>query len=310
MEIDHISDNKSSPNKIDIEEERKGRSLSTTTTTFTTNTTTNANAPRTWFRRNRVLRLENLDPNGTRQDIQASFEKRGFSSTWVDHTKDSTSGYARLNVPQAKQVAALIMAGGGLKVGSEIVRIRALEGEEEDSYWALAIDRDYSNVSKRLLRQHISLKPKVRIPVSSLRKRFVLSSSPSGGTASLEEDSGAQHKKKAKSSKGLRFVPYTTTDDDDITPLQDDSGGDSSTANTTVAHREQSDGGINDKNSISFDAIDGVDCAVQSLSSLNSTAIMSTNRDVHGTTAPTNSLKAESAEEIVAKFEKLYLDGW
>ncbi|CAG8493018.1 1364_t:CDS:2 [Ambispora leptoticha] len=284
MEVDQISDNNSSSNRNDREGERKERSLTTTTTTFTTN------APRTWFRRNRVLRLENLDPSGTRQDIQASFEKRGFLSTWIDHTKDSTSGYARLNVPQAKEVEALIMAEGGLRVGTEIVRIRALEGEEEDSYWALAVDRDYSNASKRLLRQHKSLKPKVRIPANLLRKRFVLSSSSSGGAASsLEEDNGTQQKKKNKASKGLRYVPYKALDDDEIMPPQD------------AIHRERINhlmtqiGGsdLNSKNAMSFD---GVDCTVQSSSSNNRHDITNT------------SLETESAEEIVAKFEKLYLD--
>nr|CAG8502450.1 7954_t:CDS:10 [Entrophospora candida] len=65
---------------------------------------------------NRVIMLIGLDPNSTPGLIKKSFEAHDLKVS-VDYRRDDTTGYVHLNLQMAKEVAAHIMAKGGLKVG-------------------------------------------------------------------------------------------------------------------------------------------------------------------------------------------------
>ncbi|CAH1765993.1 6102_t:CDS:2 [Entrophospora sp. SA101] len=85
---------------------------------------------------NRVIMLIGLDPNSTTGLIMKSFEAHGFKVS-VDYRRDDTTGYVHLNLQMAKEFAAHIMAKGGLKVGTETVILRALDGIDEAMYWGV-----------------------------------------------------------------------------------------------------------------------------------------------------------------------------
>ncbi|KAG9295201.1 hypothetical protein G9A89_006182 [Geosiphon pyriformis] len=155
--------------------------------------------------RNKVIMLTNLDPNGSRQDIQTSFEKLDLGVPWVDHTKDSTCGYVRLKNPLAREISNSLMSQGGLRIGSEMVKLRALEGAEEDTYWALFADRSSHESGKKIPYIHKSFRAKVRLSTSQYRNRYT----------SIEgvEDSKLCNLK-VKAQKTVRYLPYTRMDID------------------------------------------------------------------------------------------------
>lgn len=85
---------------------------------------------------NRVIMLQGLDPNSTQGRIRKAFEDNGLKVT-VDYQRDDTIGYVHLHLPMAKEVVHRITSSGGLRVGSEYVVLRALEGTEEVMYWTV-----------------------------------------------------------------------------------------------------------------------------------------------------------------------------
>ncbi|CAJ0767476.1 130_t:CDS:2 [Entrophospora sp. SA101] len=76
--------------------------------------------------------LIGLDPNSTPGLIKKSFEAHDLKVS-VDYRRDDTTGYVHLNSQMAKEVAAHIMAKGGLKVGTETVILRI----DEAMYWGV-----------------------------------------------------------------------------------------------------------------------------------------------------------------------------
>ncbi|CAG8671762.1 16601_t:CDS:2 [Funneliformis mosseae] len=78
---------------------------------------------------NRVIMLQGLDPNSTQGRIRKAFEDNGLKVT-VDYQRDDTIGYVHLHLPMAKEVVHRITSSGGLRVGSEYVVLRALEGNQ------------------------------------------------------------------------------------------------------------------------------------------------------------------------------------
>ncbi|RIA87465.1 hypothetical protein C1645_740106 [Glomus cerebriforme] len=85
---------------------------------------------------NRVIMLQGLDPNSTQGRIKKAFEDNGLKVT-VDYQRDETIGYVHLHLPMAKEVVSRITTSGGLRIGSEYVVLRALEGTEEVMYWSV-----------------------------------------------------------------------------------------------------------------------------------------------------------------------------
>lgn len=59
--------------------------------------------------------------------FQKAFEDNGLKVT-VDYQRDETIGYVHLHLPMAKEVVNRITTSGGLRIGSEYVVLRALEG--------------------------------------------------------------------------------------------------------------------------------------------------------------------------------------
>jgi len=85
---------------------------------------------------NRVIMIQGLDPNSTQGRIKKAFEDNGLKVT-VDYQRDETIGYVHLHLPMAKEVVSRITNSGGLRIGSEYVVLRALEGTEEVMYWTV-----------------------------------------------------------------------------------------------------------------------------------------------------------------------------
>ncbi|CAG8543221.1 258_t:CDS:2, partial [Gigaspora rosea] len=89
---------------------------------------------------NRVIMLLGLDPNTTTGMITKAFDSYGLKVT-VDYQRDDTIGYVHLQHPIAKEVTERIMSSGGLRIGTEVSVLRALEGMEDLMYWSVYAGR-------------------------------------------------------------------------------------------------------------------------------------------------------------------------
>ncbi|RHZ71059.1 hypothetical protein Glove_262g36 [Diversispora epigaea] len=85
---------------------------------------------------NRVIMLLGLDPNTTTGMISKAFREHGLQVT-VDYQRDDTIGYVQLYLDIAKEVAERIMSNGGLRIGTDVAVLRALEGMEDLMYWSV-----------------------------------------------------------------------------------------------------------------------------------------------------------------------------
>ncbi|CAG8541162.1 10783_t:CDS:2 [Diversispora eburnea] len=75
---------------------------------------------------NRVIMLLGLDPNTTTGMISKAFREHGLQVT-VDYQRDDTIGYVQLYLDIAKEVSERIMSNGGLRIGTDVAVLRALE---------------------------------------------------------------------------------------------------------------------------------------------------------------------------------------
>ncbi|GBB93941.1 hypothetical protein RclHR1_02260006 [Rhizophagus clarus] len=131
---------------------------------------------------NRVIMLQGLDPNSTQSRIKKAFEDNGLKVT-VDYQRDETIGYVHLHLPMAKEVVNRIMTSGGLRIGSDYVVLRALEGTEEVMYWSVYAA---ANLPTSLRSPGKSKKTSGRIRSNKVRRSHPYSSSYQ--TMDIDED--------------------------------------------------------------------------------------------------------------------------
>ncbi|GBC53686.2 hypothetical protein GLOIN_2v1671644 [Rhizophagus irregularis DAOM 181602=DAOM 197198] len=126
--------------------------------------------------------LQGLDPNSTQSRIKKAFEDNGLKVT-VDYQRDETIGYVHLHLPMAKEVVNRITTSGGLRIGSEYVVLRALEGTEEVMYWSVYAA---ANLPTSLRSPGKSKKTSGRIRSNKMRRSHPYSSSYQ--TMEIDED--------------------------------------------------------------------------------------------------------------------------
>ncbi|CAG8692794.1 29000_t:CDS:2 [Gigaspora margarita] len=117
---------------------KNGESSTTSHTEESTNSSAQASSSEQPS--NRVIMLLGLDPNTTTGMITKAFDSYGLKVT-VDYQRDDTIGYVHLQHPIAKEVTERIMSSGGLRIGTEVSVLRALEGMEDLMYWSVYAGR-------------------------------------------------------------------------------------------------------------------------------------------------------------------------
>ncbi|CAG8641624.1 1578_t:CDS:2 [Acaulospora colombiana] len=115
---------------MDIWPPKNGESSTTPQSAINSNQTTGEKPS------NRVIMLLGLDPNTTSGLISKAFNEHGLQVV-VDYQRDDTIGYVQLHLDIAKEVAERIMSNGGLRIGTDVAILRALEGMEDLMYWSV-----------------------------------------------------------------------------------------------------------------------------------------------------------------------------
>lgn len=89
-----------------------------------------------------VLRLEGIEGDVTRELIKEQLAGLGGEVAFVDFNKGDVDGYVRLTEENAaKTLFAEKIENGKLSLGDAEVNIRVLEGEEEESFLNMCVDK-------------------------------------------------------------------------------------------------------------------------------------------------------------------------
>jgi len=81
-----------------------------------------------------VVRFEGMKPDMNRMDIKEAFQVHG-DVTWVAFQTGDTEGLVRYTEPSMAQKALKTMTEDKTKVGGNVLTLKLLEGEEEETYW-------------------------------------------------------------------------------------------------------------------------------------------------------------------------------
>lgn len=88
-----------------------------------------------------VLRLEGITGDVTRESIKEKIEALEGEVAFVDFHKGDTDGYVRLTAENAAKIVFEKIENGKLSLADNDVAVRVLEGEEEESFLNMCIDK-------------------------------------------------------------------------------------------------------------------------------------------------------------------------
>lgn len=88
-----------------------------------------------------VLRLEGIEGDVTREVIKEQLAGLGGEVAFVDFNKGDTDGYVRLTEENAAKTLFEKIENGKLTLGDAEVSVRVLDGDEEESFLNMCIDK-------------------------------------------------------------------------------------------------------------------------------------------------------------------------